>query len=69
MRIQLPGAVGHLVGVVVQADDGLPLLDAGEQHHQVGVGHHQVQVVLCQVKVYRLHEQEMGSWSSVTTMR
>lgn len=49
-----PGSVRHLVGVVVQADDGLPLLYAGQYRHQGGVGHHQVQVVLGQVKVHRL---------------
>lgn len=49
-----PGSVRHLVGVVVQADDGLPLLDAGQDSHQGRVGHHQVQVVLGEVKVHRL---------------
>lgn len=44
----------HLVGVVVETNDGFPLLDAGQDDHQGGVGHHQVQVVLGQVKVHRL---------------
>lgn len=53
-RVGSPGPVRHLVGVVVQADDGLPLLDAGQDGHQGRVGHHQVQVVLGEVKVHRL---------------
>lgn len=54
-----PGPVRHLVGVVVQADDGLPLLNAGQDGHQGRVGHHQVQVVLGEVKVHRLTGNEM----------
>lgn len=56
--------MSHLVGVVVQAYDGFPLLNAWEQHHQIGVRHHQVQVILGQVKVHRLVETGSGgSWS------
>ena len=42
------------MSVVVQSDDGLPLLDTGQDGHQSRVGHHQVQVVLGEVKVHRL---------------
>lgn len=51
---QSPGSVRHLVSVVVQSDDGLPLLYTGQDRHQSRVGDHQVQVVLGQVKVHRL---------------
>lgn len=48
----------HFVGIVVQPDDGLPLLNAREDCHKCSVSHHQVQVVLGQVKVHRLTRKE-----------
>lgn len=53
-RRHSPGSMRHLMGVVVQSDDGLSLLNAGQYRHQRSVCHHQVQVVLGEVKVHRL---------------
>lgn len=44
----------HLMGVVVQSNDGFSLLYAGQYDHQGSVCYHQVQVVFGQVKVYSL---------------
>lgn len=47
----------HLMGVVVQSNDGFSLLYAGQYDHQGSVCYHQVQVVFGQVKVYRLKKK------------
>lgn len=48
----------HLMGVVVQSNDGFSLLYAGQYDHQGSVCYHQVQVVFGQVKVYSLKKKE-----------
>lgn len=49
----------HLMGVVVQSDDGFPLLYTRQDGHQSCVRHYQVQVVLGKVKVHRLTRNKM----------
>lgn len=44
----------HLMGVVVQSNDGFSLLYARQYDHQGSVCYHQIQVVFGQVKVYCL---------------
>lgn len=48
----------HLMGIVVQPNDGLPLLDPRQYYHKSSVGHHQIQVVLGEVKIHRLTTEE-----------
>lgn len=51
----------HLVGIVVQTNDGFSLLYARQYDHQGSVCYHQVQVVFGQIKVYRLTKWEKES--------
>lgn len=47
----------HLVGIVVQPNDGFSLLYARQYDHQGSVCYHQVQVVFGQIKVDCLASQ------------
>lgn len=46
--------MGHLMCVVVKADDCFALFDPRQQHHQCSVRHDKVEVVPREVKIYSL---------------